>query len=99
MGQDDLRGYDGMLFRFEVPRVASFYMYRTTIPLSIAWFGPDGSFVSSADMAPCPADEASLCPSYLPAGVALHALEVAEGDLDRLGVGPGSTLVVHDEPC
>ena len=52
MDVDSLGGYDGMLFRFPSPISASFYMYRTRLPLSIGFFGADGSFVSAADMAP-----------------------------------------------
>ena len=47
MGQRDLRGYDGMLFRFDEPTAAEFYMFHTLIPLSIAFFDETGAFVSA----------------------------------------------------
>ena len=91
MGQTDLRGYDGMVFRSEKPSTATFYMRNTIIPLSVAFFDLYGRFVSSADMEPCP-DELPRCPAYAPAGPYLNAIEVAQGDLGRLGIGPGSVL-------
>lgn len=91
MEQRDLRGYDGMVFRFPAPSDVGFYMRNTRIPLSIAYFDTTGRFVSSADMTPCP-DRTRDCPSYPPAGPYLHTIEVALGDLARLGIGPGSVL-------
>src|SRR4029077_17723403 len=53
MGVTDLSGADGMLFRFGGPTTVDFWMRDTPLPLSIAFFAEDGTFVSSADMAPC----------------------------------------------
>ncbi len=91
MEQTDLRGYDAMVFRLERPSTGSFYMRNTRIPLSIAFFDARGRFVSSADMVPCP-DEVRRCPSYFAEGPYLHAIEVAAGDLPRMGIGPGAVL-------
>ena len=85
-------GYSGMLFVWPSDTDGGFWMRNTPTPLSIAWFGADGGFVSSADMAPC-ADVES-CPSYNPTGSYRFALEVPRGDLAELGIGPGSTLAV-----
>jgi uncharacterized membrane protein (UPF0127 family) len=90
MDVDSLGGYDGMIFRFTTPITDAFYMYRTRLPLSIAFFDPDGAFLSAADMAPCTAGKGSDCPLYRAAGPYLNALEVAQGHLGGLGVGPGS---------
>ena len=91
MEQTDLRGYDAMVFRFPGPSNGGFYMRNTRIPLSIAFFDVDGRFVSSADMEPCP-DEIEDCPTTFAEGPYVHAIEVAKGDLPRLGIGPGSSL-------
>lgn len=91
MEQTGLRGYDAMVFRFDRPQTGWFYMRNTRIPLSIAFFDTGGRFVSSADMVPCP-DEVRTCPRYHPEGPYVHAIEVASGDLPRLGIGPGSVL-------
>ena len=86
----DLKGYAGMVFRFPEDTTSSFFMRNTPMPLSIAWFAADGRFVSAADMAPCPDQEG--CPTYAPAGAYRYALEVPQGRLPELGVGPGSVL-------
>lgn len=94
-GQEDLRGYEAMIFAFgEGPSLQSFYMYRTTIPLSIAFFGNGGAFVSAADMDPCTSSDPAQCPVYPPAGPYRWAVEVAQGDLARLGLVEGSRLRV-----
>jgi uncharacterized membrane protein (UPF0127 family) len=91
MEQTDLRGYDAMVFRFDEPSRGEFYMRNTRIPLSIAFFDAAGRFVSSADMEPCP-DEVRRCPTYGAARPYVHAVEVAAGDLGRMGIGAGSVL-------
>jgi uncharacterized membrane protein (UPF0127 family) len=98
MGQDDLAGYDAMVFRFDEPSTAEFTMQATRIPLSIAFFDADGAFVSSRDMDPCPPGTAD-CPTYAAEGPYLHALEVEQGALPSLGIGPGARLSFPDEPC
>ena len=89
-----LGGYDGMIFRFEGRTTSSFYMLRTRIPLSIAFYdGP--TFVSATDMVPCPDDDDSPpCPRYPAAGPYTDAIEVPAGNLERLGLGAGATLEV-----
>jgi len=57
-----------------------------------AWYAADGSFVSSAEMAPC--DDSDQCPTYYPEGDYRFALETFQGDLATLGAGPGSKLTV-----
>jgi uncharacterized membrane protein (UPF0127 family) len=67
-------------------------MKDTLIPLSIAWFDPSHRFVSQSDMAPCP--PAGACPLYYPIGMANLAIEVPQGHLPKLGIGPGATISV-----
>lgn len=98
MGQHDLRGYDGMVFRYQQPVDGSFWMKDTLIPLAIAYFDGTGRFVSAAGMVPCP-PQANDCPSYPPAGKFQYALEVPKGGLGRLGVGAGSTIAFPGGPC
>ncbi|MEA2686020.1 MAG: uncharacterized protein QOE93_1215 [Actinomycetota bacterium] len=97
MGRTDLSGYDGMLFRFDDDETASFYMKDTLVPLSIAWFDSQGRFVSSTDMPPC-GDE-PVCPTYGAEKPYRYALEVLQGGLPPLGIGPGTRLLVGDERC
>ena len=89
----DLEGYPGMLFRFSQDSQAAFHMRDTPMPLSIAWFAADGTLVSTADMAPCPAGQAD-CPVYSASGPYRYALEVPQGQLPALGVVPGSKLEI-----
>jgi uncharacterized membrane protein (UPF0127 family) len=91
MGQTSLQGFAGMLFRFASPTETSFYMKDTVIPLTVAWFGPDGSYLVSVDMQPCPTTQ-SICPTYGPGVPYQLALEVPRGKLGSLGIGPGSVL-------
>lgn len=91
MGRTDLAGYDGMLFVFPSEQDSGFWMKDTPMPLSIAFFDSDGGFVSSADMEPC-MDRGNDCPVYRPAGPYRTALEVQQGGLSGLGIGPGASI-------
>ena len=91
MNRTDLAGFDGMLFVFASPVTYGFWMKDTPLPLSIAFFDASGRFVSSTDMAPC-IGRGDSCPSYAAAGAYKFALEVAQGGLGALGIGPGSVL-------
>lgn len=90
MRQDDLDGYGGMIFRFEQEQELVFWMRNTPMPLSIAFFGASGGFVSATDMEPC--GDSPDCPRYTSGGPAMFALEVQKGDLPRVGATPGSRL-------
>jgi uncharacterized protein len=92
MGVTDLGDAAGMLFQFDEARNGSFYMFQTPTPLSIAWFAADGSHVGSADMQPCLGTDAGDCPLYSPDAEYTIAIEVFEGGLEPLGIGPGSSV-------
>jgi uncharacterized protein len=99
MDVDSLGGYDGMIFRFGRPTTAQFYMFQTVMPLSIAFYDADGAYVSSTDMAPCTAEQAGACALYQAAGPYQDSIEVAQGDLPRLGMVKGSRLEVTGQAC
>lgn len=92
MGVTDLRGYDGMIFRFDSETTGAFWMKDTPMPLSIAWFDGQGRLVSTADMEPCLGR--SDCPLYQAGGPYRDALEVPQGALGHLGVGPNATIEI-----
>jgi uncharacterized membrane protein (UPF0127 family) len=92
MGVTDLGDAVGMAFRFDEPTAGSFYMFQTPTPLSIVWFGPDGSHVGSADMDPCLDAPAGECPLYSPGAEYTLAIEVFEGGLEPLGLVEGSSV-------
>jgi uncharacterized membrane protein (UPF0127 family) len=94
MDVTDLGGRAGMVFVYPEPVATSFYMYSTPTPLSIAWFAADGAFLTATDMEPCLASDSGECARYGPGAPYQTAIEVFRGDLDELGIGPGSTAVV-----
>ncbi len=99
MEVDSLGRFDGMLFDFDTQTEGQFYMLRTRIPLTVAFFNAT-SFVSSADMEPCPEDDNEPpCPLYGADDLYDVALEVPQGGLGRLGIGPGSQLRALDRTC
>lgn len=95
----DLEGHDGMLFTVEEPSPGAFYMYRTVVPLSIGWFGPDGAFVSRADMEPCPSEDPAACDRYPPDGAWSSAIEVLRGDPVADRFVEGARLEVTGQAC
>jgi uncharacterized membrane protein (UPF0127 family) len=92
----DLGGPEAMAFRYPDPHTGTFWMKNTVLPLSIAFFAPDGGFLSSFDMEPCTVDP---CPTYPTAPAFLVAVEVPQGGLPALGLTPGSRLELLDVPC
>ena len=96
MNRTDIGGYDGMLFKFDTDYTGAFYMKDTPLPLSIAFFAAAGNFVSTADMAPC--IQQASCPTYGAIRPYRWALEVPQGALPRLSIGPGTRLVAGG-PC
>ncbi len=92
----DLGEGDGMAFRYPGPHTGTFWMENTVLPLSIAFFAPDGRYLDEFDMEPCPDGD---CPKYRTPRDFLVAIETPQGDLGELGIGPGSTLELTDLPC
>ena len=92
MGITDLGGLDGMLFVWGADTGAAFWMQDTLIPLDIAFFSVDGSFVDRLTMEPCTTDP---CPLYSAAGLYRYAVEAPEGGLAF--VGSDSVLVINDQ--
>ena len=92
----DLGGKQGMAFVYPAPHTGSFYMLNTVLPLSIAFFGADGSFLGAFDMEPCTTDP---CPTYPTPADFTVAVEVPRGQLDELALGAGSRLVLGERGC
>ncbi len=89
MFREHLADDAGMLFIFSEPKVLSFWMKNTLLPLDIIFFDADGKFVSSATMTPCTEEP---CQTYPSAGEAAYALEVNVGYVEKNSVGPGWML-------
>src|SRR5919108_5220351 len=73
----------GMAFLWDQPVRGSFTMRNTTIPLSIAFWGPSGRIVKILGMVPC---RTVRCPAYDPHVPFSGALEVNRGAFRRWGV-------------
>jgi uncharacterized protein len=101
MDRDELPPDAGMIFTYgEVqPADAGFWMFRTRIPLDIAYLGEDGEILTILEMDPCPSPSPQWCPTYQP-GMPYHAaLEVNRGYFQAHGVGPGDRVeMVGTEP-
>ncbi|MEP4652309.1 MAG: DUF192 domain-containing protein, partial [Ilumatobacter sp.] len=99
MGVTDLGSAVGMAFRWEQPREGNFFMFQTPTPLSIAWFDESGAHVGQADMEPCLVDDSATCERYGADAAYTLAIEMFGGQLDAVGIGPGSTVELLDLPC
>ena len=94
MERQSLADSAGMLFTYDAdqPPDAGFWMFRTRIPLDIAFADSTGRIVAVRRMEPCPATLMSGCPSYDPGVPYRMALEVHAGVLARHGIGVGSQI-------
>jgi uncharacterized membrane protein (UPF0127 family) len=90
----------GMLFVYDStqPPDAGFWMYRTRIPLDIAFADSAGVIRSIRSMVPCPTAVAEGCPTYTPDVPYQYALEMNAGYFTRHGVAVGNTLLLTDLP-
>ncbi len=80
MGVTDLGSLDGMLFVFGSDTTGGFWMKDTLLPLDIAFFAADGSFVDGFVMEPCTTPS---CPSYRPSGAYRYAVEMPAGNMPQ----------------
>ncbi len=86
----------GMLFLYasEQPATAGFWMFRTRLPLDIAFLDSSGVVVAIRGMTPCSAELAAGCPTYAPDVPYRAALEVNAGYFERHGVSTGSRVTL-----
>jgi uncharacterized protein len=94
MGVTDLGTADGMLFVFDATADWRFYMWQTVMPLSIAWFTEDGTFVGAAEMVPCTSEAESGCDRYSPGTPYRYAVELPSGGAERLALGAGDRMTL-----
>jgi len=92
MGVTDLGDAVGMAFVFDEPHEGAFVMIGTPTPLSIGWFDAAGGYVSVADMEPCSEEDPNRCERYRAEGPYTVAIEMFQGELDAIGIGPGSSV-------
>jgi uncharacterized membrane protein (UPF0127 family) len=89
MGRERLAQNAGMVFLVEEPVPNPFWMKNTLIPLSIAFWGPDGRIFRILDMDPC---RSATCRLYDPRGEWIGALEVNQGFFRDHGVEAGDAV-------
>jgi hypothetical protein len=94
MDRDHLGSTEGMLFVFEEDRSGedAFHMFRTRIPLDIAFADADGLMVSLMTMQPCDSPVAHVCWKYAPGAPYRLALEVNGGYFASKNVAVGDRL-------
>jgi uncharacterized membrane protein (UPF0127 family) len=88
----------GMLFIYqsEQPESAAFWMFRTRIPLDIAFVDSLGVIRAIQHMVPCPSDFAQACPTYPPRVPYRAALEANAGYFTRNKLAIGGRIVLGD---
>jgi uncharacterized protein len=89
MGRASLPQDEGMVFVYDEDTAGPFWMKDTLVPLSIAFYGGDGSILRILHMTPCKSDP---CPLYVPGVAYRGALEVNRGAFDRWGISEGDRL-------
>ncbi len=92
MEREDLPDGTGMVFLFPSESSSAFYMYRTLMPLSIAFYAADGEVVRVLDMEPCASEDAAACDLYPPGAPYVGAIEVEQGWFAEAGVTEGWTV-------
>lgn len=95
MERPDLPEYHGMLFVYPTTLgpTGSFWMYRTRVPLDIAFLDADGRIVSIKPMAPCTSPNPELCRHYSPGVPYRGALEVRQGFFEQHGIDVGDQVL------
>jgi len=98
MERTELAEDHGMIFLYteEQPADAGFWMYRTRIPLDIAFYHHNGHIVRILTMEPCPDVDPRGCRTYPPGLPYLGALEMNRGFFARHGITEGDRIVLEE---
>jgi uncharacterized protein len=98
MERTQLADTAGMLFIYPAnqPGTAGFWMFRTKIPLDIAFVDSAGVIRSIRNMAPCATATAQNCPTYTPDVPYRAALEVNGGWFNRRQIALGDRVLLGD---
>ena len=84
----------GMLFLYDTVQDTSsgFWMFRTKIPLDVAFIDSTGTVVAIRSMEPCQSPDSQWCKGYTPGQRYQSGLEVNRGYFQQHGVGVGSKV-------
>jgi uncharacterized membrane protein (UPF0127 family) len=97
MERPSLDPSSGMVFQFDSVQApdAGFWMYRTRMPLDIAFIDSAGTVVSILQMEPCEFDIVpSGCRTYRPGAEYWSTLEVNRGWFEQNGIAVGARVRV-----
>jgi len=92
MYRDFLAPNRGMLFPFEFPRRASFWMKNVSIPLDMVFLYQGEVKFIEANVPPC---EAEPCPIYGPDQIVDQVLELAGGRAEELNLSTGDRIEIQ----
>ena len=92
MFRKSLKAGKGMLFDFVADQMVSFWMKNTTLPLSVAYIGSDGTIIQILDLVPL-----SLEPRSSERSIR-YALEVPQGWFSTVGLKAGDTFDIPKLP-
>lgn len=99
MDRPSLGADQGMIFLY--PEVqdsaAGFWMFRTLLPLDIAFVDSAGSVVAVRTMDPCESPNPEFCPTYSPGARYQSALEVNRGFLAEHGIQVGDQVSIRPD--
>ena len=89
----------GMVFVYDSvqPPDAGYWMWRTRMPLDIAFLDSAGTIVRILEMEPCTAVYLQGCPTYEPGVPYWSALEVNRGWFEEKGAGEGSVVRIDED--
>ncbi len=90
MYREELEPDRGMLFVFEEPRVVSFWMKNTLIPLDIIFMDANGTVLNVAEADPQPGVSDNDLIRYTSDGQAKYVLEINQGLSAANDIGPGT---------
>ncbi|WP_245184381.1 DUF192 domain-containing protein [Halomonas salinarum] len=94
MGREHLAPGAGMLFLYSRPQSpdSGFWMYRTLIPLDIAFIDSQGRIAAIRQMPPCNSEAPGECRAYRAGVTYLAALEVNAGYFAERGIKVGDCV-------
>lgn len=102
MGREALAENAGMLFSYDNERSPEqgFWMYKTLLPLDIAFMDNKGVIVNIRQMPPCTSSNSNDCPVYHSGAPYWHAVEMNAGYFSSRKIETGDRLIwSQPAPC
>ena len=96
--RDGLDSQTGMLFIFDNGSATAFWMKGMRFPLDFVWIGHDCTVVDVTEEVPNqpPDTSNSSLPLYRSAAEAEYNLEVNAGEVERLGISVGDSVIFEN---